>query len=489
MKKVGIVAASVGLLPAIALGQDATGTQGVTVAQAAQATAAAETLPSIATLPSQSNAPSVPAAPTVPYIGDSWWNQVRAEDILKYDWGKLRVKPHLSSVVFVTDNFQYRESKYAEADEIVSISPGFQFLFGAQDYNNIFFDYTHDQILYLSHSNFDTQQDHLKLSNRITYNRWTLSGSDQIDFLSSFIGAANVNRTILINRRQWTDDYRLVLDASTRLRPYVEAYHYGLQYDPNSGFYSDQLLRGKVGTSYVLTSRVNLFYDVYYGQENLAKTALNQAPVYYNTIIGNSVGATGEFTTRLKGNIRFGYENRSVPNNHALPDRGSPTVQLDLTYLPSYYSEVELSVARNTGVSTTSPTTTVVNRLTLTGTQALSSDLKWAVQLTAGAALTDLTDTLYGPFLVPFPIHTPSGDGTVSVLSLVRSGRNDQVFNLGINLNYSPSRWLKMTVGFAYEDYSLSYHDHLLTLYNNSQVIGLKPYQVKSVLMQCSIGF
>ncbi len=484
-RNVGLVAAGVGLLPIFAIAQDAT----VPLAPAASTALSSGVTSSGVTSPYPSPNDTPPAPQNLPGGSDGFLSRLRAEDVLKYDWGKLQIKPHFSSTIFVTDNFQYRESKYAASDEIVSISPGFQVLYGSQDYNHVLFDYSHDQVLYLSHANFDTSQDHLKLSDQITYNRWALTGTDQIDFLSSFVGVANLQRTILINRQQWVDDYRLVLDASTRFRPYVEAYHSELKYDPNSGFYSDQLLRGKLGTSYTLTSRVNLFYDLYYGQESPSKTASFQAPVFYNTILGTSVGATGEFTTRLNGTIRFGYENRSVPNNPLVHDRGSPTVELDLTYVPSYYNQVVLSVARYTFVSTTSPTTSVGNRLNLTGTQYLTSDLKWAVQLTAGATLTDYTDTVVGPLLVPFPIHTPSGDGTVSLFSIAHTGRNDQVYDLGLNLNYAPNRWLKVTVGIAFEDYSLSYRDRVYTLFNDSQTVGLKPYQAKSVLMQFSIGF
>lgn len=481
--KDGRLTASLGLLPVFVSAQVAP--DGRTPISSSEASSVA--------VPAES--PAVPQA-VPPYVppnasegADGFLSRLRAEDILKYDWGKLQVKPHFATLALFTDNFQYRESKYAESEEIVSINPGFQIQYGSEDYNHVVFDYTHDEILYLSHSNFDTQQNHLKLSDKIAYNRWTLTGSDQIDFLSSFIGIGNTKRTVLINRRPWIDDYTLVLDASTRLRPFFEAFHSGIEYDPNSGFYSDQLLRGKLGTSYVLTSRVNLSTDAYYGQEVPSATSPLQPPTFYNTIVGAGFGANGEFTTRLRGSVHFGYELRSVPHNPLLHDRGSPTVELDLTYTPTYYSQVGLTVSRNTTVSANTPTTAVANRINLSATQYLSADLKWALQLTVGGSLTDYTDTLLGNVPVPFPVHTPSGDGIVTLYSPVHTGRSDQNYNIGLNLNYTPNRWLRTTIGIALDDYAVSYSDRLYTLFNAATTTGLKPYQAKSVFVQVSIGF
>jgi hypothetical protein len=432
-------------------------------------------------------APNATAAVTTAH--ESFWSGWHAEDFLKFDWGKWQVKPKFSAVSLYTDNFQYRESSLAESDNLLIFSPGFDVQYGSTEYNHATFGYSHDQVIYVSHSNYNTSQDHLNLGLNFTHNRWNLTGTDQIDFLSSFIGIANTQRTILINRRPWKDGYTLTFDATERLRPYVVAYHNSIEYDPSSGFYSTELFKGSAGTSYILTSRVKLFGDLYYGQESPSKTSELQPPVYYNVFYGGGFGATGQFTTRLSGTVRFGYELRSVPHNPAIKDTGSPVVALDLTYLPTQYSEILLTASRSTSVSATTPTTSVESKVKLSAIQYISTDLKWALQFDASASLIDFTDRTITGLLIPFPIQTPSGPGTVSIFSSARIGRSDTDYTLGLSLNYIPNRWLRASLGFSHEEYSLSYNDRKYAYYVGSNLNGLQPYQVNSVTLQVSIGF
>ncbi len=419
----------------------------------------------------------------------SIWSDWHAEDLLKYDWGRWQLKPRFSMVSIYTDNFQYRPSSLAESDDLLFFSPGFDLQYGRTDYNHATFGYTHDQVVYVSHSNFNTSQDHLNLGLNLTYNRWNLTGTDQLDFLSSFIGIANTQRTILIARQPWRDGYTLTFDATERLRPYVVAYHNAIEYDATSGFYNTELFKGSVGTSYILTSRVKLFGDFYYGQESPSKTSDLQPTVYYNAFYGGGFGATGQFTTRLSGTVRFGYELRSVPNNPAIKDTGSPVIALDLTYLPTQYSQIMLTGSRSTSVSATTPTTSVENKVKLSAIQYISTDLKWSVQFDASASLIDLTDRTITGVLVPFPRETPSGPGTVSIFSSVRTGRNDKDYSLGLSLNYTPNRWLRASLGFNHEEYSFKYHDQAYSYFAGSNLNGLQPYQVNTVVLQVSIGF
>lgn len=429
------------------------------------------------------------ASAVVSHPQDSFWSNWHAEDFLKFDWGKWQVKPKFSAVSIYTDNFQYRASSLAESDNLLIFSPGFEVQYGSSEYNHATFGYSHDQVVYVSHSNYNTSQDHLNLGINFTHNRWNLTGSDQIDFLSSFIGVANTQRTILINRQPWRDAYTLTFDATERLRPYIVGYHNAIEYDSNSGYYNTEQLRGSAGTSYILTSRVKLFGDLYYGQESPSKTSQFQAPVYYNFFYGGAFGATGQFTTRLSGTVRFGYELRSVPNNPDIKDTGSPVVALDLTYLPTQYSQVLLTASRLTSVSATTPTTSVENKLKLSAIQYISTDLKWSLQFDASGSLIDLTDRTVTGLLIPFPIQTPSGPGTVSIFSSARTGRNDKDYSLGLSLNYIPNRWLRASLGFTHEEYSFTYHDRHFAYYAGNNLNGLQPYQVNLVTLQVSIGF
>ena len=432
-------------------------------------------------------APNTPTAVT--NADESFWSGWHAGDYLKFDLGKWQVKPKFSMASIYTDNFQYRSSSLAESDNLLFFSPGFDVQYGSTEYNHVTFGYTHDQVIYVSHSDFNTSQDHLNLGVNLTHNRWNLTGTDQIDFLSSFIGIANAQRTILINRQPWKDAYTLTFDATERLRPYVVAYHNAIEYDSTSGFYNTELFKGYVGTSYILTSRVKLFGDIYYGQESPSKTSESQPPVYYSAFYGGAFGATGQFTTRLSGTVRFGYELRSVPNNPAVKDTGSPVVALDLTYLPTQYSQILLTGSRSTSVSATTPTTSVESKVKLSAIQYISTDLKWALQFDASASLIDLTDRTVKGLLIPFPIQTPSGPGTVSIFSSARTGRSDKDYSLGLSLNYMPNRWLRASLGFNHEEYTFTYNDRKYAYYVGNNLNGLQPYQVNSVTLQVSIGF
>lgn len=428
-------------------------------------------------------------ATPVPVMRDSFWSNIQAEDILKYNWGKVQVKPHLTLLSYFTDNFQFRDSALAESDTIFYLSPGVQFLYGNQEFNHLSLDLTHDEVFYINHSNFSTSQDHLRFDGVFSYNRWQLIGSDQYEMLSSFIGIANSQRTILINRQPWTDFYQLTLDATTRLKPYIRGYHSETEYDPGSSFYNSQTLRGTAGTSYILTSRVDLFTEVYYGQDSPSRNSEVQAAPYYNLFMGGVFGARGQFTTRIQGSVRFGYENRSVPNNPVVSDRGSPVVTVDLTYTPTEYCQIKLSASESTGASPTTPSTTVENKVKLSVAQFLTSSLRWSIQLDASATISDISGTIVQDLPVPYPIQTPSGSGIVTLFSDGNSARSDQNFSLGLSLNYIPNRWLKCSVGYGFEEYTPKYSNRAFRLYNDSLLNGLHPYQVNSLTLQMTIGF
>lgn len=432
--------------------------------------------------PSASPPPSNPAA-----VSDAWWSNMRAEDYLKFDWGKLQLKPQFTTQAYFTDNFRYQQPGLEESDEILFFSPGLQLQYGSSDLNHVNFGVSYDKIFYLSHSNYDTDQQHISFSGTLQRRRLTLTVQDQVDFLSSFIGIANTHRTELINRRLWADTARLVYDATDRFKPYVEGTHSDIEYSPGSGFYSSGRWQARGGTSYVLTSRVNLFGDFHYGQESPRPSTGGQTNPHYSEFDGLSFGANGEFTTRLTGSVRFGYEQRTIVHAPPPNSASSPLISVDLTYVPTLMSEVKLTVSRDTALPSTSATTSVETRVKLAATQFITADLKWAVQLTGALSLSDLSDT-QSTVLVPYPVHTPSGTGIVYLPTSVGNGRSDTDYQISLGVLYNPNRWMRVTVAYSHEDYSFSYHNPAYSLYV-SGLNGLRPYQVNSVLLQVAIGF
>lgn len=432
------------------------------------------------------NAPSATpeAVPEVPpSTTENWFDRlsrISPEHWLSYDVGHILIKPHLSTQFMVTDNYNYRSSSLAQSDEIISISPGVKFQYGASDYNRFAFDYTFDDVVFIEHSQFATTQHHLDFSDDVKVSRFEIAGTDKIAFLSSFVGAGNIQRTLLIDRRTWNDDYTITYDATDKVKPYFRGVHQDTQYAPSAPLYGGDNLTGNLGATYQATAHIGIFGEGSYGQSSVFTQYpgfLNDAP--HSVVYGGHIGARGDFTSNLTGLVSVGFDQRVFAPQVQAATVSSPTAQVSLNYQATDKLSVQALYDRHTDVSANfGRQSTISQSLTLSASQFVGPTGKWIVQANVSYSPTDFSD-LYSRYV----IDTTGG----FVYANINSARTDSRYQAGVSLIYQPQLWIRVSVGYAYDDYSIKFKDPLFTVVN-PQYAQLS-YQANTIYLQFQIGF
>lgn len=430
--------------------------------------------------PAQSGDSSVDVTPTT---SDDWLDRlsrISPEHWLSYKVGPILVKPHFSAQFMVTDNYNYRAANLAQSDEILSFSPGIKFQYGASDYNRAAFDYTFDDVVFLQHSQFATTQHHLDFSDDVKVSRFEVTGTDKIAFLSSFVGAGNIQRALLIDRRTWNDDYTITYDATERIKPYFRGVHFDTEYAPTAPLYGGDNLTGYLGSSYQATAHIAIFAEGSYGQSSVFTQYpgfLNNAP--HSVVYGGHVGARGDFTSNLTGMVSVGFDQRVFAPQVDAASVSSPTAQLSLTFQATDKLTLQALYDRHTDVSANfGRQSTLGQSLTFNASQFIGPSGKWMLQANVSYSPTDFSDLFLQQDVV-----TPSG----VYLASVNAARTDTRYQAGLTLIYQPQIWLRISAGYAYDDYSITFKDPNFIIFN-PQYAQLS-YQANTVFMQFQIGF
>jgi hypothetical protein len=452
--------------------------------------------PAVAADPVSDAAPGASASTASSAPSESWLSrlsQLRAEEILKPTWGSLIVKPQLDVIGQYTDNLNFQSKGLEQSDVMFITSPGLNVQYGRTDWNHITFGYKYDDVRYVDHSRFDTSQNHINFGLDYQLPKFHLTGEDRADFLSNFIGIGNTQRNFQIKRQTWSDNYTLAYDATDKLKPYLALFHYDSDYDKSLNFFGASSVRATLGTSYQYRERLSFFVEGHYGQTGVRPPSGSTG--FFNTphseFFGGTVGARGDFTSKLVGTARLGFEERNFPSNPNAAQANSPTAGLDLVYTPTLNSQIKLTYERRTDVSATGgDQSQIYNNLALTGLQALSEDQRWVAQVNAGLDFADYSSTP-GLVNIPYLVNTPSGAIVLPTLVNVETGRSDFAYRGGFAINYSARSWLRLTLAYNYERYQASFSDANYGYYNKSQLVpnGFKGYSANVISLQAHIGF
>src|SRR5438552_9205972 len=153
---------------------------------------------------------------------------VDASDILVYNVGPFRLKPHVGVSEQYNDNIFFRSDKptftlvpvpgltnvfqvkkvSVEDDLITTLSVGTALQLGRREANHVMVDYTMDKSWDLDHQDVG-HLDHTLLANTLLQgNRLTLTGNDRVQFLSGILGGGQ-NLGTKVNQLAVPDDHRL----------------------------------------------------------------------------------------------------------------------------------------------------------------------------------------------------------------------------------------------------------------------------------------
>jgi len=308
-----------------------------------------------------------------------------ASGYLLFSRGPLLVRPRLSVSEDFTDNlFSQPDGK---SDLISTVSPGINIQFGRLARNFVTLDYGLSQHFYLDRSDLNSGEHSFSLRSRIQGDRLAFSGSDSVQLLSSPIGLVTeyaqrfaatpptpdpgggaapppvggeppgtvqgpeVISTVAdrsVDRNSFSDGYSLSYAISPKTGVYLQGQHSTTDYEQGISLYDINTLRGTVGFGFQAFPKVGFLGEMFYGQT--ATTPNFPAPKNpHIESIGGGLGARGNFTEKLSGSVRVGYEAREFSDKTPTPS--SPVADLALSYRATQKSAISFSFARLHDVS------------------------------------------------------------------------------------------------------------------------------------------
>ena len=358
------------------------------------------------------------------------------EDFLVFRTGPFSLRPQLALSEQYNDNLFYQEKDTVQ-DFITIVSPGLKLELGKQTHNFISLAYTMDQLFYIDNPDLETTQHLIELRNHLEWQKLMLEGSDRIQFLSNPLGGVvervvdtNGVVTVLgnnIDRTVWDDAYTLTYLLGEKAGIYVRGNHNSVDYRQRVGLYDLETLSGTGGFSYRAFAKTAFFGEVYYGQ---TATDPNSPFLPSNpdlNFIGGYVGVRGNFTPKLSGMAKLGYESREFGDGTSAPSE--PVVDLSLTQQFSERTALTLSYSRLNTVSVQySRQTYTADSIGLQLSQIFGATGKWRASV--GGSYVMYQYEVTGP-----------------------SSNNTQYDYLrgSANLSYQIQKWLTSSVGYDFE--------------------------------------
>ena len=327
---------------------------------------------------------------------------IEASDLLLFSWEPVTLKPQLALAEVYNDNL-FSHPTRKQADLTTVISPGLIVLVGKRTDDHLSLSYTFNQYFYADRTDLDTSEHLIEFSNHLEGKRIGLRGTDRVQFLSSPVGTETkvldpqaVDRPFVvteanIERLTLYDNYTLSYRTTEKTSVYAQGLHSTIDYEEGVRLTDITTYSVTGGFGFQAFPKTVVFGETYYGTTSSEPNtpALKLPDV---TFFGGALGARGNFTPKLAGIIRAGYETRELEDGTSLP--GAPIVNLGLTYQYSPKTTFSLNYIRRQDVSIYFEQQSYVSDVvSVSATQALGSKGKWRATLGGYYGLYDYTRT------------------------------------------------------------------------------------------------
>lgn len=405
--------------------------------------------------------------------------EFNAPKYLNYEVDRLLIQPQFDAGAQYTDNLFYAPRNASPgtagygvplaSDFIFTLSPGVEFQYGRNKERNIELEAFVDELLYAQYADFDSTQVRGAAEVHWEFGRFVLQGTDSIGWLNQILGG-NVATQYRkpIRTLAWNDSYRLTYDATMKTDFYAVLNHNEQSFLQDVSLYSQNSVIGSLGTTYKPFERLGFFLEGEGGYTGVSSASPSLPPGSPSTIFGGFVGARGNFTARLDGSIKAGYEVREFSSAASVANTPSPAAGVALTYTESSRRSYILSFDRSVGVSVQIPDQAYVfDNVAFTFTQGIGASGRWTLRAQPSISLGNYT-SLYryvGATLVDF-------------------ARNDQTYTMSVTMAYQPNAWLKTSLNYTFQAYSAEFPDPVAERYN-----GVNNYTLNRITLQLSIGY
>lgn len=386
---------------------------------------------------------------------------VEAGDLLLFTWEPLTIKPQFDLRQVYNDNFA-SSSRNPQKDFITTITPGVDLLFGKRAGNHLLLTYGLSQHVYADRTDLNSVEHALALATTIDRNRWSLTGTDDLRFLTSPIGTYDIlpdttagDRPVTgigqnIERTTMADRYRFTYRFTPEMSMYGEVGHSRQDYQHGAPLFDVTTVSGTGGAAYALSPKMVAFADVYHGVSSSQRNT--PGPDFADlTFVGGALGVRGAFTLKIAGSVRVGYEAREFEDGTGTMNSPVAAVSLDYRYSPKRNFVLQYIRRQDVSIQFDQQSYTS-DHVSLSLQQKIGTGGKWTARL--------------GGYYTAY-------DYEASALSRDRSY---EVVSMNFNVAYQIQVWLSASLGFDRTSVQ-------------AQSTGVSSYDVNRVTLSLSVGY
>ncbi|WPJ95027.1 outer membrane beta-barrel protein [Coraliomargarita algicola] len=326
-----------------------------------------------------------------------------------------------------------------EVDDLIwTVSPGFELNVGRGASNtDLSISTRYDVLRYQDISRMNVELFHIRAVGSYQGSRLDLNGSVAFDENKSSSGLNNVANDLIEYDTTSAD-----VNGEYRLSP---KFSFGSGFSFSSQEYSTYTERFAdrekvtvpLDVFYELTPKVDLSFGATYSVTDVDATLLNPNGDYTQESFFYNFGARGNLLPKLTGSFKVGYRTKDTDRAGADED-GMLGLNASLVWAMTPKLTTTLGLSRDFGVGGEGGATEV-SKINLSSSYSINS--YFAASASLGYALRDYTD----------------------------SNQEDDQYNAGLRLSYSPNQYWSFSTGYTYSENSSnrvgsSYEDHTLDL-------------------------
>jgi polysaccharide biosynthesis protein VpsM len=376
------------------------------------------------------------------------------DTVLLYNKGPLLVRPQLQLSETFTDNVLYNNA-VKKSDFITTFSPGMVLQVGKKDENYVIFDYIYDHLLYARTSGLDSDNHHFNLRHHVQLGQFTLEGRDTYEQLSGILGSGfALNQGIRVDRDVYWIDHTLKYDITEKTDVYGRILYDATDYGKQFPLFDQNEWIATGGFEFKALPKTSFFGELYYGQTATDPNTF-AAPVAkppHSDFVGGFIGARGEFTSKLTGTAKAGYESRDFSDHTG--GISAPVVEISLAQRFTERNILSLVYSRRSRVSVeVAKSAYTADVFSLTYRQALGAAERWK-----GDATLSYGRYEYEPSL-PF-----------------YASRSDEMFTVGLGISYDVRKWLTVRGAYDFQHFDTSLPTAI-------------DYDVNRVILTLAIGY
>lgn len=335
-----------------------------------------------------------------------------------------------SASVSVDDNIYLRNTNEVD-DMIFKFTPGVDLVFGRNALTSGNFYYRHDILRYSDVSAQDT--DLASVGFNSLYN----NGKSKLDVGASYVESATNEPSApgaIVGRN--VSSFRTLAEFGATEKTALGA---GIRYENTDydlgGSYRDaEIWSVPMDVYFNYSPKLELSLGYRYRSTDLSSTGIDSKDHFAN------IGARGEFTPKLVGQLRVGYTKRTF--SHTFADDSDIGIESNLTYSYSPKTSYNIGVTNDFGSSALGESTKSLT-LTLGANNKFDEQWSWNANLVIRAVdyPTRSDDFLQGSFGVSYT-YSAFVDFTASVTHMKQSSDfaafefSNNVFSIGANIRY-----------------------------------------------------